>query len=103
MIRSSPPITVSTIRHKAVVDNDLYAILKALFDAGAQDVLAEDLPWKPQSTAVIVHALNMLYMVRRDYDGASYFSLTASGYRAIGETPPVPASFMGFVRAMFRR
>lgn len=86
-----------------MVDNDLHILLKTLFDAGARDVAAEDLPWSSHSIGVIVHALNMLYMVRREVDGTMYFSLTASGYRAIGETPPAPASLMGFVRALFRR
>lgn len=85
-----------------MVAEDLHDVLKQLFDAGGRDVAAKDLPWTPQAAPAILRGLSMLYISRRDAVDGPHFSLTAAGYRAIGEPPPRPASIVGLIRLMFR-
>ncbi|OVE94887.1 hypothetical protein B7W85_09760 [Allorhizobium ampelinum] len=78
---------------------DLHYILQTLYDAGGRDVNAKDLPWSTGMTPAILQALNMLYMTRSERGEDKLFSLTRSGYGAIGQEPPV---LFPFLRKLFR-
>lgn len=70
---------------------DLKDVLMRLYEAGAEDVPADDIPWESQMTPAIVVALNMGYMRYRERKGMKHFYLTSAGYSKIG-IPPFSAS-----------
>ncbi|MBB4006042.1 hypothetical protein [Allorhizobium taibaishanense] len=78
--------------------NDLQYVLQTLYDAGERDVHAGDLPWSSGMTPAILQALTMLYMTSRERGGETFFSLTRTGYGAIGKEPP---SLFPFLRRLF--
>ena len=71
-----------------------------LYEAGAEDVPADQTGWSPAMTPALVAAINMGYVRYRDRDDVRYFSLTKVGYEAIGIAPP-DYSPWGMIRAWF--
>lgn len=64
---------------------------------------AQDVAWSQDMASTVLHALNMMYVTRRDTSAGREFSLTASGYRALGRDPPRFVSVSSALRSIFRR
>lgn len=79
---------------------DLKDVLMQLYEAGAEDVPASDIPWNSDMTPAILVALNMGYMRYRDRSGIKHFYLTSAGYSKIGIPPFSPGRY--FVQTMRR-
>jgi hypothetical protein len=65
----------------------LQHILVMIYRAGARDVPGESLPWTAEDFPEINRAMNMSYIIRRERNGRSFFSLTRAGYHAIDQQP----------------
>ena len=77
--------------YRAEVGEDLKDVLLRLYEAGAEDVPADEISWDSAMTPAIVVALNMGYMRYREKKGIKHFYLTSAGYSKIG-IPPFSAS-----------
>lgn len=75
-------------------------LLAVLYEAGAEDVPADETGWTSDMTPALVTAINMGYVRYRDRGDVRYFSLTKVGYDAIGIAPPDHSPW-GLIRAWF--
>jgi hypothetical protein len=71
----------------ASMGNDLKDVLRALYNAGAENVPAPEIGWRVDQMPVLIRALDMGYVRYRERDGIRHFYLTKAGYSTIGIEP----------------
>ncbi len=82
---------------------DLLEVLTVLLEAGAERVPAEKLAWTPDMTPALNHAISMQYVIRKGSGSGTRFSLSESGYTALGLEPPRHMTVSRVIRSLFRR
>lgn len=82
---------------------DLTAVLRSLYEAGAEDVPAHEIDWRQEMTPALMKALDMGYIRYRERGGVKHFSLTKFGYEAIGIEPPKFSPFRIVLQWLFGR
>lgn len=82
---------------------DLLEVLTVLLEAGAERVPAENLAWTPEMTPALNHAISMQYVIRKRTGSGTRFSLSESGYKALGLKPPRHMTVSRFILSLFRR
>jgi hypothetical protein len=85
-----------------MLSSDLHIVLMILYEAGASRVPASQVAWTSDMAPALNRALNMQYIVHREGRSERLFSLTESGYIAIGRQPPAYMSISRTMRALFR-
>ncbi|RWX77063.1 hypothetical protein EPK99_15500 [Neorhizobium lilium] len=83
-----------------MVADDLHEVLLILYNAGASRVPASDVEWSTQMAPALNRAFSMQYIIYRDTSRGRRFSLTESGYLAIGKEPPNYMSISRMFRSM---
>lgn len=67
---------------------ELEEVLRTLYDAGAENVPAQEIGWRQEMTPALMKAFNMGYIRYRERAGVKHFYLTKFGYEAIGIEAP---------------